>query len=168
MVVMVVMMVVIIVVVEDNTILVDIAKLLALILACERAQEGYDVCNLSVAKLRIALVECHIANSLVHSQARAIVVVGPSKFDITQARNLETVAVTLILSLLVAAVILLGKLRATLLEVVTAQTHKLVGVATKVDAHVARSTAISLEELVATHLLCRKGGVVTTKPLVKL
>ena len=109
-VVVVVMMVVIIVVVEDYAILVDVAELLALVLARERAQEGYDVGNLSIAKLRVALVECHIANSLVHSQACAIVVVGPRKFDITQTRHLEAVAVALILSLLEAAVILLGKL----------------------------------------------------------
>ena len=80
-------------------------------------------------------------------------VVGPCELDVAQARHLEAVAVTLLLSLLIATVILLCELHAASIEVVVTQAHKLVRQASEVGAYMACSAVVLLEELITLKLL---------------
>ena len=95
-------------------------------------------------------------------------VVWPGQLDVAQAWHLEAVAVTLILSLLVATIILLGEGSATSLEVVAAESHKFVGLATEVSTCVTRCATMLLEQLITTQLLGCEGVVVAIQPLVEL
>ena len=79
---MVVVMMVVVVMRKYHAILIHVAELLALILARERAKEGYDSGNLIIINIYIRLVASHVAYRLIHRQACAIVVVGPCKLDI--------------------------------------------------------------------------------------
>lgn len=154
--------------VQNHAIFVVRGEFLALVLAGKGAQEGHYGSNLSIAELCIALVKSHIAYSLFHGGTCTIVIVGPGEFYVAQAGNLEAVAVALVLCLLEAAVVLLGEFRATSLEVVLAQAHQFVGVATEVRANMAGGTVVGLEQVVATKLVGGECIVVAQQPLVEL
>ena len=94
-------------------------------------------------------------------------VVGPSESHVTQARHLETVAVALLLRLLVATVILLGKVKTTVCKVVLAKTHQLVRLTTQILAHVAGRAVVLLKEFVTLLRLGCNGVVVATQILIK-
>ena len=76
------MVMVVVVMRKYHAILIHVAELLALILARERAKEGYDSGNLIIINIYIRLIASHVAYRLIHRQACAIVVVGPCKLDI--------------------------------------------------------------------------------------
>ena len=87
--------------------------------------------------------------------------------DIAQARNLEAMAVTLELSLLVAAVILYCKLHAAILEIMLAKAHELVRLTSEVRSDMTCSAIIFLEEFISIEFLSSKSAVVSAKPLVE-
>ena len=74
-------------------------------------------------------------------------VVGGRQGDVAQSGHLEAVAVTLVLGLLVATVILDGELRTAVSEVVALDAHQLVRLSAQVLTDVARGAVVLLEEL---------------------
>ena len=112
--------------IAHGSLLVVGGEFLALVLTGEGAQEGNDRGYLGIGEHGVSLVEGHVAYGLFHGGTGAIVIVGPGEFYVAQARHLEAMTVALVLSLLVAAIVLLGELCTTCLEIVLAQSHELV------------------------------------------
>ena len=75
--------------------------------------------------------------------------------------------ITLNTCLLEAAIILLGKLEASIRKVVCMQAHKLVALTTEVRTNVASCAVILLEELVTLLCLLRNGSIITIEILIE-
>ena len=103
-----------------------------------------------------------------HSGASAVVIVGPCEFYIAKTGNLEAMTVALVLCLFETAIVFFGKFHATYFEIVLAQTHQFVGLATEVSANMAGGTVVGLEQVVATKFVGSKCLIVAQQPLVEL
>ena len=157
----------VVVVTVNHRAVVVVGQRSALIFTCEGEEEVLDEMNLVMGQLDSALVESHVRDSLFESVAGTVVVVWPSVLDVAETWHLETVAVTLELSLLEASVILDCEFLSPVSKVMSAESHQLVRLTTEIVSHMTCSAVILLEEFVSLEFICSDGLVIAAEPLVE-
>jgi hypothetical protein len=105
---------------------VIVCQKLALIFSGESLEEGSDLIHLGRSKFHTALIDTHIANGILESLTCSVVIIWPCMLHIAESRHFETMTVTLDLSLLVTAIVLICQLEATVSEIMTTKSHKLI------------------------------------------
>ena len=151
----------------DEAAVVVVGQRSALIFTCEGEEEVLDEMNLVMGQLDSALVDSHVRDSLFESVAGTVVVVWPSVLDVAETWYLETVAVTLELSLLEASVILDCEFLSPFGKVMSAESHQHVRPTTEIVTYMTCSAVILLEEFVSLEFICSDGLVIATEPLVE-
>ena len=98
----------------------------AVIFSGQSLEKGCDLVSLSSCELYSTLIQAHIADSFFQGLTGTIVIIWPCMLHIAESRNLETMTVTLLLSLLETSVVLISELETTLCKVMTSEAHQLI------------------------------------------
>ena len=91
---------------------------------CE--QEGCNVMNLILCEFHSALIDRHITHSFFKCLTGSIMEVWPCVLHITKSRNLESVTVALVGSLLEASIVFNCKFFSSFSEIVASKSHELI------------------------------------------
>ena len=110
----------------DETAVIRVGQRDALVLTCEREEEVLNEVNLVVSQLYTSLIESHVIDSVLESLTGTVMVIWPCMLDVAKAWHLETMAVTLLLSLLEASIVLNCDFLSSFLEVMSAESHEFV------------------------------------------
>ena len=144
-------------VIVDSFARIVIGQKLSLIFSGESLEESSDLIHLRRCKFHTALVDTHITNSVLEGFAGTVMIIWPCMLHITESRNLETMTVALDLSVLITAVVLVSKLETTVSEIMTAESHKFVRLASEVWTDMACRAIILLEKFISGKFISSQG-----------
>ena len=160
-------MIVIMIMTMDKVTVIVICQEGALVFTSKGEEEVNHHVHLLVGQFNTALVKSHVIDRILEGLTGTVMVVWPCVLDVTQTWNLETVTVTLELSLLETAVVLDCEFLSPFCKVMSAESHELIRKTAEVVTHVTCSAVILLEELISRKFISCDCIVISTEPLVE-